>query len=124
MVNGRESNARELEVDELDPEIVSAKPEQEAAGARTPVSYTMPTASTQNGAESERHTSMSNTLALLNLTTRRTIAAAVLLAVSLTGCAGGGSQAASSDDPRNGSGSSAPAIDYHDFPYNLGAGAS
>jgi hypothetical protein len=67
---------------------------------------------------------MMSKLAPLNGTARRAIAAAVLLAVSLTGCAGGGSQAASGDEPRYGSGSSVPAIDYHGFPYNLGAGSS
>ena len=67
---------------------------------------------------------MMSKLAPLTGTTRRVIAAAVLLTVSLTGCAGGGSQAASGDEPRYGSGSSVPAIDYHGFPYNLGAGSN
>jgi hypothetical protein len=67
---------------------------------------------------------MISKLAPLDATTRRAIAAAVALAVSLTGCAGGGSQAASGDEPRYGSGSSVPAIDYHGFPYNLGAGSN
>jgi hypothetical protein len=67
---------------------------------------------------------MMSKLAPLNGTTRRAIPTAVLLAVSLTGCAGGGSQAASGDKPRYGSGSTVPAIDYHGFPYNLGAGSN
>jgi hypothetical protein len=67
---------------------------------------------------------MISKLALLNGTARRAIAAAGLLVVSLTGCAGGGSQAASGDEPLYGSGSSVPAIDYHGFPYNLGAGSN
>jgi hypothetical protein len=67
---------------------------------------------------------MTSKLVPLNGTTRPAIAAAVLLAVSLTGCARGGSQAASGDKPRYGSGSSVPAIDYHSFPYNLGAGSN
>src|SRR5437899_2220872 len=43
-----------VEVDELDTEVVSTEAEQEAAaGAHTPVSYTIPTASTQDGGEGE-----------------------------------------------------------------------
>jgi hypothetical protein len=61
-------------------------------------------------------------LAPHNATTRRIIAAALLLAVSLTGCAGGEPRVISGDDPLNGSGSSVPAIDYHGFPYNLQTG--
>jgi hypothetical protein len=63
-------------------------------------------------------------LAPLTGTTRRAIAAAVLLTVSLTGCAGGGSQVNSGDNPRASSGSSVPAIDYHGFPYDVQAGGS
>jgi hypothetical protein len=61
----------------------------------------------------------------LNGTIRRAMAAAFLLAVSVTGCAGGGPRATSGDNLLNGSGSSvpaAPAIDYHGFPYNLQSG--
>ncbi len=62
-------------------------------------------------------------LAPLNRTTRRAIAAAILLAVGLTGCAGGGAQGISGDNPRNGSGSSVPpGINYQGFPYDLQAG--
>jgi hypothetical protein len=50
------------------------------------------------------------------------IAAALPLAVILTGCAGGGPRAMSSDNKLNGSGSSVPAIDYHAFPCDLQAG--
>jgi hypothetical protein len=67
---------------------------------------------------------MLSKLAPLTGTTRRAIAAAVLLTVSLTGCAGGGSQVISGDNPRESSGSSVPAIDYHGFPYDVQAGAS
>lgn len=43
-----------VEVDELDPEAVSSEANQEAAaGAHTPVSYTIPTASTQDGGDGE-----------------------------------------------------------------------
>ena len=65
---------------------------------------------------------MTSNLAPRNGTTLRAIAAAFLLAASLTGCAGTGSQAVSGAEPLEGSGSSVPAIDYHGFPYNLGAG--
>ena len=65
---------------------------------------------------------MTSKLAPPNRTIGRVIAAAVLLTVALTGCAGGGPHATSGDDPLDGSGSSVPAIDYHGFPYNLQAG--
>jgi hypothetical protein len=65
---------------------------------------------------------MRSKLAPPNRTIGRVIQAAVLLAVTLTGCAGGGRHATSGDNPLNGSGSSVPAIDYHGFPYNLQAG--
>jgi V8-like Glu-specific endopeptidase len=51
MANGSES---QVEVDELDPEVGLTESEQEAAaGAHTPVSYTIPTASTQDGGGGE-----------------------------------------------------------------------
>jgi hypothetical protein len=51
--NSEASTESTVEVDELDPEAVTTEGEQEAAGAHTSISYTIPTASTQDGGNGE-----------------------------------------------------------------------
>jgi hypothetical protein len=62
---------------------------------------------------------MASTHSLCGGRARRAIAAAMLLATALTGCA---AAQRSGNDPRDGSDRATPNTDYHGFPYNIQAG--